>query len=102
MAKFIDQDLRDPIDAEVDISYKQAVEVALNASPTTRPRLYNWYSWDANTGYYWQLFNSAAADGNIFGLFQGSPAQIEGCASACWSVFTIAPQPAVRKKQAFR
>ena len=76
--------LRDPTDAEVDISYKQAVEVGLNASPTTRPRLYNWYSWEANTGYYWQLFNSAAADGNLFGLFQGSPAQIEGCASACW------------------
>ena len=40
----------------------------------TRIKLYAWYTWEHNTGYYWHAYNSAgASDSNMWGIFQGMP-----------------------------
>ncbi len=74
---------RPPMDAFVDFSYAHPVTLDYVASPTTRPPLAVWDIWIANSGWYWQLFNTnAPADANIIGIFAGPPARAWGAANS--------------------
>ena len=65
------------LDALVDISYTNSVDVSYVATAATRPWMALWNPWIANSGWYWQLYDAAGAtNANIAGIFAGSPARL--------------------------
>jgi hypothetical protein len=41
--------------------------------------LYNWFTWEPNTGWYWHAYNSAGVAGsNVWGIFAGHASFVEG------------------------
>jgi hypothetical protein len=60
------------LDAQVDLRYDKPVLPGYARSETTWRPLSIWDRWAANTGWYWQLFDTKAANNsNLVGIFAG-------------------------------
>ena len=43
------------------------------------PRIYNWFTWGNDSGYYWHAYNSAGGpNSNVWGIFQGRSGAVIG------------------------
>ncbi len=68
--------------ARVDLAY---------AGRKDFPMLARWNPWIVNSGWHWQLYDSAAGPGgNVFGIFDGRPSQLLGIRSSGVNVYTDA------------
>ncbi|MEY3367107.1 MAG: hypothetical protein RI973_262 [Bacteroidota bacterium] len=66
--------------ATVDLQFQQRKDF---------PPLARWNPWVFNSGWHWQLYNqSAPANANVFGIFDGRPSKLLGAKGSGVNVFT--------------
>ncbi|MHB9134065.1 MAG: hypothetical protein ACYDBB_23595 [Armatimonadota bacterium] len=75
-------------DGLVDINYNTNVNVYYFTGPTTRKWMAVWDPWCVNTGWYWQLYNTAdGADGNLAAIFAGPTSRAIGAGASGAGVY---------------
>jgi hypothetical protein len=66
------------VDCDGEINIGEPTYPTDGAGRTLFPKLWIWFTWEQDAGYYWHAYNSAgAANSNIWGIFQGPATRVK-------------------------
>jgi hypothetical protein len=81
---------RKGLDAQVDLQYDRPVLPSYVRTDNTWAPLALWDRWAANTGWYWQLFDSKArGEANLVGIFAGRASRALSAGRSGVSLYTL-------------